>query len=130
MKIKLKSISAVITFKKRILKQNYFKNLFSNNSPYETWNNINSVLNVKKKSKPKIKGIIDVNDVYTENKSNVAENFNKYYTSIGKEMSDRIVTNVHDDVSDLNSLHRSVNSIFFNRQRKKKFEFDCKVKQS
>lgn len=113
LKIRLNTISSVIISKKRILKQNYYLNLFNESkTSFQTWKNINSILSVNKISKSNVKGVTGVDNIYTEDSREMSENFNKYYTSITVDMSNRIISHINDDINHFNSLHRSENSIF------------------
>lgn len=111
---RLKTISSVIKFKKKILKQNYYSKLFSDcNNSHQTWKNINKVFNANKSSNStNIKGIIDSNNIYTESNSEISQNFNVFYTSVAENMSNKIKSNVHDNINHFGSLKRIENSIF------------------
>lgn len=79
---------------------------------YETLKNILSVLNVNKSRKSELKCIIGVDNIYTEDSKKISHNFNDYYTSVGINMSNQIVSNINDDINRFNSLNRSENSIY------------------
>ena len=92
-KTNLKTYNGILNRDIRQAKQNYYSHQFDRykNDIKKTWDTIKSIMN-KKRSKSEFPNCFFVDGKLIDNKSDIAESFNKYFTNIGPELAKSINT--------------------------------------
>lgn len=101
---KLRSLSNQISHTKLKSKGSYYTNLFSDNSDSRsTWKNINKILGRNNRKCAK-EITLNAETGLISDKKEVANEFNRYFTSVGSNMANRIPQHSHDHINQYNTL--------------------------
>ena len=86
-----KKYSNVLTKLKFAAKKLFYHNKFesSKNDAYKTWNTIKSLISTRKVESP-TPNKLKLKNTFTANHATMAEEFNKYFSEIGKSLADKI----------------------------------------
>lgn len=122
--IKIEALSDKIKNCSSILYQNYYKDKFSGSkSTKDIWNNINDVLGRKHKDKiPKTMTKLTDSGVKVtiDSQQTIANEFNSFFTSIGKSLANNIPKTLNDDINKFRTLKNSQRS--FNLEPTNEYE--------